>query len=116
MSALQATPGMVVFRRYLGSFGGLLAALSVALYVYASRDPSAPLPASLLHAAGFGFAHGVALAALDRRQPAIAQRAKTSMLLRDVQRVRPSADEVRANPRARSAILRTAVRSQEALA
>ena len=53
---------------------------------------------------------------LDRRQPAIAQRAKTSMLLRDVQRVRPSADEVRANPRARSAILRTAVRSQEALA
>ena len=64
MSALQATPGMVVFRRYLGSFGGLLAALSVALYVYASRDPSAPLPASLLLAAGCGYAHGVALAAL----------------------------------------------------
>ena len=53
---------------------------------------------------------------LDRRLPAIAQRSKTSMLLRDVKRVRPSQEEVRTNPRARSAILRTAVRSQEVLA
>lgn len=52
----------------------------------------------------------------DRRLPAVAARSKTSMLLRDVQRVRPSADEVRANPRARSAILRTAVRSEEVAA
>ena len=53
---------------------------------------------------------------VDRRLPAVAARPKASMLLRDVRRVRPSADEVRANPRARSAILRTAVRSEEALA
>ncbi len=64
MGALQTTPGMVVFRRYLGSIGGLLAGLSVALYIYATRDVAAPAAAVLLHTAGFGFAHGVALAAL----------------------------------------------------
>lgn len=53
---------------------------------------------------------------VDRRLPAVAARSKTSMLLRDVQRVRPSDGEVRANPRARSAILRTAVRSEEVAA
>lgn len=52
----------------------------------------------------------------DRRLPAVAERSKTSMLLRDVRRVRPSDEEVRANPRARSAILRTAVRSEEVAA
>ena len=53
---------------------------------------------------------------VDRRQPVMAQRSPASMLLQDLHRVRPSAAEVRSNPRARSAILRTAVRSQEAFA
>ncbi|MBZ0087897.1 MAG: DUF423 domain-containing protein [Thermomonas sp.] len=64
MSALQTTPGMVVFRRYLGAIGGLLAALAVALYVYATRAGVASASTDLLTAAAFGFAHGVALAAL----------------------------------------------------
>lgn len=51
---------------------------------------------------------------VDRRQPVIAPGAP--VLLQQVQRMRPSAEEVRANPRARSAILRTAVRTQEAVA
>lgn len=57
-------PGLIVLRRYLGSIGGVLAGLSLALYVYAAGDGEAPVSALLLHAAGFGFAHGVALAAL----------------------------------------------------
>lgn len=64
MSALQTTPGMVVFRRYLGSIGALLAALAVALYVYAARDGLTASASDLITAAAFGFAHGVALAAL----------------------------------------------------
>lgn len=51
---------------------------------------------------------------VDRRQPVIAPGAP--VLLQQVRRMRPSAEEVRANPRARSAILRTAVRTQEAVA
>ena len=51
---------------------------------------------------------------VDRRQPVMAQRSPASMLLQDLHRVRPSAAEVQSNPRARSAILRTAVRSPEA--
>lgn len=51
---------------------------------------------------------------VDRRQPVIASGAP--VLLQQVRRMRPSAEEVRANPRARSAILRTAVRTQEAVA
>jgi len=62
--AASNTPGLIVLRRYLGSIGALLAALSVALYLYASRDVPGPETAAMLQAAGFGFAHGVALAAL----------------------------------------------------
>lgn len=51
---------------------------------------------------------------VDRRQPMIAPGAP--VLLQQVRRMWPSAEEVRANPRARSAILRTAVRTQEAVA
>lgn len=51
---------------------------------------------------------------VDRRQPVIAPGAP--VLLQQVRRMRPSAEEIRVNPRARSAILRTAVRTQEAVA
>ncbi len=53
---------------------------------------------------------------VDRRQPIMAQRSPASMLLQDLHRIRPLATEVQSNPRARSAILRTAVRSPEAFA
>ena len=62
--AASNTPGLIVLRRYVGSIGALLAALSVALYLYASQDVAGPGTAAMLQAAGFGFAHGVALAAL----------------------------------------------------
>lgn len=50
---------------------------------------------------------------VDRRMPVVAAKSAQT-LLRDVQRVRPSQEEVQANPRARSAILRTAVRTDAA--
>ncbi len=50
----------------------------------------------------------------DRRLPAAFAHAPQPMPLRDVQRVRPSAQEVQANPRARSAMLRVAVRNEVA--
>ena len=47
----------------------------------------------------------------DRRLPAAFAQAPVPMPLRDVVRLRPSSDEVQQNPRARSAILRVAVRN-----
>ena len=48
----------------------------------------------------------------DRRLPAAFATAPAPMPLTDVQRVRPTADEVAGNPRSRSAILRCAVRTE----
>ena len=50
----------------------------------------------------------------DRRMPAAFAQAPQPMPLRDVQRMRPTAQEVQANPRARSAMLRVAVRNEVA--
>lgn len=57
-------PRIVTARRWLAAAGSLLAALAVALSAYAMH---AAIPAArerLLLAAAFGFAHGLALAAL----------------------------------------------------
>ena len=51
---------------------------------------------------------------VDRRQPAFALTAARAMPFTDVQRVRPSAEEVANNPRSRSAILRVAIRTEAA--
>ncbi len=50
----------------------------------------------------------------DRRLPAAFAHAPQPMPLRDVRRLRPTSQEVQANPRARSAMLRVAVRNEVA--
>ena len=60
----HGAPAFVVYRRYLGAIGSLLAALAVALSAYAMHAAAPEAQARLLQAAVFAFAHGVALTAL----------------------------------------------------
>ena len=60
----HGAPAFVVYRRYLGAIGSLLAALAVALSAYAMHAAAPDAQARLLQAAVFAFAHGVALTAL----------------------------------------------------
>ena len=60
----HGAPAFVVYRRYLGAIGSLLAALAVALSAYAMHAAAPGAQARLLQAAVFAFAHGVALTAL----------------------------------------------------
>lgn len=57
-------PAFVVYRRYLGAMGALLAGLSVALAAYATHAAEGVAQGRMLQAAVMAFAHGVALAAL----------------------------------------------------
>ena len=59
----HGAPAFVVYRRYLGAIGSLLAALAVALSAYAMHAAAPGAQARLLQAAVFAFAHGVALTA-----------------------------------------------------
>ena len=52
---------------------------------------------------------------VDRRQPVVMAQAAPAMPLTQVERVRPSAEEVAANPRSRSAMLRVATRTEAAV-
>jgi hypothetical protein len=56
--------------RVLAAAGAVLAAAAVALAAYAAHGASGPEQGRLLHAALFGFGHGVALAAWHRRHRA----------------------------------------------
>lgn len=55
---------IVTARRWLAAAGSLLAALAVALSAYAMHAAAPVARERLLLAAAFGFAHGLALAAL----------------------------------------------------
>ena len=59
---VQVSSAFVV--RLLVAAGAVLAAAAVALAAYAAHGASGPEQGRLLHAALFGFGHGVALAAL----------------------------------------------------
>ncbi len=75
-------PAQVVRRRYLGAFGAVLAALSLALAAYAEHAGTPATQSHLMLAAAFGFGHGLALAALaPLAQRPTALLALASMLL-----------------------------------
>lgn len=58
------TPTFVIYRRYLGAIGSLMAGLSVALAAYATHAVEGVAQGRLWQAAAMAFAHGLALAAL----------------------------------------------------
>jgi uncharacterized membrane protein YgdD (TMEM256/DUF423 family) len=64
MSTQTSTPNFVIYRRYLGALGSLLAGVSVAITAYAFHAAAPEASQRLLQAAVFAFVHGLALTAL----------------------------------------------------